>query len=160
MSLTKADLADYVARQADLTRKAAKEAVDAVFKGIADSLKKGDKAVITGFGTFSVRKRAPRPGRNPQTGASIQIAARKTPGFTAGKTLKRSIRQKSLRARRSEYSIRQRADGHERSRVLQKKNRLLGQPIFLILKTQVLCEKFVRYTKRYREYLYGPFSRQ
>lgn len=92
MSLTKADLADYVARQADLTRKAAKEAVDAVFKGIADALKKGDKAVITGFGTFSVRKRAPRPGRNPQTGAQIQISARKTPGFTAGKTLKRGVR--------------------------------------------------------------------
>ena len=53
---------------------------------------KGDKAVITGFGTFSVRKRAPRPGRNPQTGAQIQISARKTPGFTAGKTLKRGVR--------------------------------------------------------------------
>jgi len=92
MSLTKADLVDYVSRQADLTRKAAKEAVDAVFKAVADTLKKGDKAVITGFGTFSVRKRAPRPGRNPQTGAKIQISARKTPGFTAGKSLKRLVR--------------------------------------------------------------------
>ncbi|MBI4130683.1 HU family DNA-binding protein [Candidatus Roizmanbacteria bacterium] len=92
MSLTKADLVDYVARQADLTRKAAKDAVDAVFKGVADTLKKGDKAVITGFGTFSVRKRAPRTGRNPQTGQAIKITARKTPGFTAGKTLKRSVR--------------------------------------------------------------------
>lgn len=92
MSMTKADLVDYVARKADLTRKAAKDAVDAVFDGIRDTLKKGDKAVITGFGTFSVRKRAPRTGRNPQTGAAIKITARKTPGFTAGKTLKRAVR--------------------------------------------------------------------
>ena len=90
--MTKADLVDHVARQADLTHKAAKEAVDAVFKSIADTLKKGEKSVITGFGTFSVRKRAARTGRNPQTGASIKIAARKTPGFTAGKTLKRAVR--------------------------------------------------------------------
>lgn len=92
MSLTKADLVDYVARKANLTRKAAKDAVDAVFKGLTETLKKGEKAVITGFGTFSVRKRAPRPGRNPHTGAQIQITARKTPGFTAGKTLKRAVR--------------------------------------------------------------------
>jgi DNA-binding protein HU-beta len=92
MSMTKADLVDYVAKRADLTRKASKDAVDATFKGIADALKKGEKAVITGFGTFSVRKRAARTGRNPQTGAAIKITARKTPGFTAGKTLKRSVR--------------------------------------------------------------------
>jgi DNA-binding protein HU-beta len=92
MSMTKADLVDHVARKAHLTRKASKDAVDAMFEGIANALKKGDKAVITGFGTFSVRKRAPRPGRNPQTGAQIHITARKTPGFTAGKTLKRSVR--------------------------------------------------------------------
>jgi len=90
--MTKADLVDHVAKQADLTSKAAKESVDAVFKAIADTLKRGEKAVVTGFGTFSVRKRAPRTGRNPQTGAAIKIAARKTPGFTAGKTLKRAIR--------------------------------------------------------------------
>lgn len=90
--MTKADLVEHVAKQADLTNKAAKEAVDAVFKAIADALKRGEKAVVTGFGTFSVRKRAPRTGRNPQTGASIKIPARKTPGFTAGKTLKRAIR--------------------------------------------------------------------
>jgi nucleoid DNA-binding protein len=90
--MTKAELVDYVAAKANLTRKASKDAVDAVFKGITETLKKGDKAVITGFGTFSVRKRAPRPGRNPQTGATIQITARKTPGFTAGKTLKRIVR--------------------------------------------------------------------
>lgn len=90
--MTKADLVDYVARQADLTNKAAREAVDTVFKAVTDTLKRGEKAVVTGFGTFSVRKRASRTGRNPQTGASIQIPARKTPGFTAGKALKRAVR--------------------------------------------------------------------
>ena len=90
--MTKADLVEIVAQKADLTRKAAKEAVDAVFDSVAASLKKGDKAVITGFGTFSVRKRAARTGRNPQTGKAIKITARKTPGFTAGKTLKRAVR--------------------------------------------------------------------
>jgi len=55
-------------------------------------LKKGEKVVITGFGTFSVRNREERPGRNPKTGEKITIAARKAPGFTPGKTLKRAIR--------------------------------------------------------------------
>ena len=90
--MTKADLIVYVAKKVSLTNKAAKEAVTAVFGGIADTLKKGDKAVITGFGTFSVRSRAARKGRNPQTGAAIDIPARKTPGFTAGKALKKVVR--------------------------------------------------------------------
>lgn len=90
--MTKADLVNHVAHQADLTHKAAKDAVDAVFKAVSDALKRGEKAVITGFGTFSVRKRVARTGRNPQTGSALQIPARKTPGFTAGKTLKRAVR--------------------------------------------------------------------
>jgi DNA-binding protein HU-beta len=55
-------------------------------------MKKGDKVVVTGFGTFMVRSRKARTGRNPQTGKPIQIPARKTPGFTAGKALKKSVR--------------------------------------------------------------------
>lgn len=90
--MTKADLIAYVAKKVNLTNKAAKEAVAAVFGAVADSLKKGEKVVVTGFGTFSVRSRAARKGRNPQTGAAINIAARKTPGFTAGKALKKVIR--------------------------------------------------------------------
>lgn len=90
--MTKADLIEYVAKKVSLTNKAAKEAVVAVFGAIADSLKKGDKVVVTGFGTFSVRSRAARKGRNPQTGAAINIPARKTPGFTAGKALKKVVR--------------------------------------------------------------------
>ncbi len=90
--MTKADLVDLVAKKASLTNKAAKESLQAVLDAIRDALKRGEKVVVTGFGTFSVRQRAARTGRNPQTGASIQIPARKTPGFTAGKALKKALR--------------------------------------------------------------------
>ncbi len=90
--MTKADLIEYVAKKVNLTNKAAREAVVAVFGGVSDALKKGERVVITGFGTFSVRSRAARKGRNPQTGAAIDIPARKTPGFTAGKALKKVVR--------------------------------------------------------------------
>lgn len=90
--MTKADLVAQVAKKAEITAKAAKEAVVAVFSTITDALKRGEKVVVTGFGTFMVRKRAARKGRNPQTGAEIQIPATKTPGFTAGKSLKRMVK--------------------------------------------------------------------
>jgi len=89
--MTKADLVELVAKRASLTNKAAREAVQSMLDGVRDALKRGEKVVITGFGTFSVRNRAARKGRNPQTGAVIDIPAKKTPGFTAGKTLKREI---------------------------------------------------------------------
>lgn len=91
--MTKSDLIEYVAKKTKLTKKASQEAVDAFLGGIVDALKRGEKAVVTGFGTFSVRRRAARKGRNPQTGAPIKIPAKKTPGFTAGKTFKRLIRR-------------------------------------------------------------------
>lgn len=90
--MTKADLIEVVAKKANLTAKASREAVSAVFASVTDSLKKGDKVVVTGFGTFMVRSRKARAGRNPQTGATINIPARKTPGFTAGKALKKVVR--------------------------------------------------------------------
>ena len=90
--MTKRDLVELVSKKANLTSKAARESVQAMLNGIRDSLKRGEKVVITGFGTFSVRKRAERPGRNPKTGEKITIAARKAPGFTPGKTLKKVVR--------------------------------------------------------------------
>jgi len=90
--MTKADLVAQVAKKAGLTAKAAKDAVSVIFGAMTDALKRGEKVVVTGFGTFMVRKRAARKGRNPQTGAEIQIPATKTPGFTAGKTLKRLVK--------------------------------------------------------------------
>jgi len=90
--MTKNELVEKVSKKVGLTKKAAFEAVNAVFGNIRDSLAKGDKVVVSGFGTFKVRLRATRPGRNPQTGTSIKIAGHKLPGFTAGKTLKRLIK--------------------------------------------------------------------
>jgi len=90
--MTKADLVAQVAKKAGLTAKAAKDAVNVIFGTMTDALKRGEKVVVTGFGTFMVRRRASRKGRNPQTGAEIQIPATKTPGFTAGKTLKRIVK--------------------------------------------------------------------
>lgn len=90
--MTKKDLVDVVGRKASLTNKAAREAVQAALDAIRDALKRGEKVVLTGFGTFSVRSRAARKGRNPRTGDVINITARKTPGFTAGKALKRVVR--------------------------------------------------------------------
>lgn len=90
--MTKADLVAQVSKKAGLTSKAAKDAVNTVFSSITAAMKRGEKVVVTGFGTFMVRRRAARKGRNPQTGAEIQIPATKTPGFTAGKSLKRMIK--------------------------------------------------------------------
>lgn len=90
--MTKNELAEKVAKKIGLTRKASFEAVNAVFGLIRESLAKGDKVVVTGFGTFKVRTRKTRKGRNPQTGSDIQIAGHKLPGFTAGKTLRRLIK--------------------------------------------------------------------
>lgn len=90
--MTKKDLIELVAKKANLTNKAARDSVQAFLNAIRDSLKRGEKVVITGFGTFSIRHRAVRVGRNPKTGESITIAARKAPGFTPGKTLKKVVR--------------------------------------------------------------------
>ncbi len=90
--MTKKELVERVAKKVGLTRKSSEQAVNSIFAIIRESMVKGDKVVITGFGTFKVRKRATRAGRNPQTGSSIKIAGHKLPGFTAGKTLKRLIK--------------------------------------------------------------------
>ena len=90
--MTKNELVERVAKKVGLTKKAAFESVNAVFGNIRDALSKGDKVVVSGFGTFKIRQRATRTGRNPQTGSSIKIAGHKLPGFTAGKALKRFIK--------------------------------------------------------------------
>ena len=90
--MTKKDLIVLVAKKANLTNKASGDAVSAMLNGVRDSLKRGEKVVITGFGTFSIRNRSERPGRNPKTGEKIILAARRAPGFTPGKTLKKAVR--------------------------------------------------------------------
>ena len=90
--MTKRELIEIVAKKANLTNKASRDAVQGIIGSIRDALKRGEKVVITGFGTFSVRQRVERVGRNPKTGEKITIAARKAPGFTPGKTLKKVVR--------------------------------------------------------------------
>ncbi len=89
--MNKGELIDAVAEATGDSKAAASAAVDAVLNAITDALKKGDKVQISGFGTFEVRQRAARTGRNPQTGATIQIAASKSPAFKAGKALKDAV---------------------------------------------------------------------
>jgi DNA-binding protein HU-beta len=89
--MNKAELIEAVAEAADLNKAAATRAVDAMLTGIADALKKGEQVALVGFGTFEVRERAARAGRNPQTGETINIKASKAPAFKAGKALKDAV---------------------------------------------------------------------
>lgn len=90
--MTKKDLIDVVSKKANLTNKASRDSVQAMLNAVRDSLKSGEKVVITGFGTFSIRKRMARTGRNPKTGEKMNIPARRAPGFTPGKTLKKAVK--------------------------------------------------------------------
>ena len=90
--MNKSDLVDAVASKADMSKAEAGRAVDAVLGSVGDALGNGDSVSLVGFGTFSVRHRAARMGRNPQTGASMHIAASKVPGFKAGKALKDKVK--------------------------------------------------------------------
>jgi DNA-binding protein HU-beta len=89
--MNKAEFTAAVAEESEQTKVDAAKAVDAVIKVIEAALKKGDSVSIVGFGTFTVRKRAARTGRNPRTGATIKIKASKVPAFKAGKALKDAL---------------------------------------------------------------------
>ena len=90
--MNKSELIDAVAASADLPKAAAGRAIDAMIDAITDSLKKDDPVVLVGFGTFVTKNRAARTGRNPQTGAPIQIKAAKVPKFKPGKALKDALK--------------------------------------------------------------------
>ena len=89
--MNKAELIEAVAAAADLPKAAAGRAIDAMVESVTGALASGDQVVLVGFGTFAVKDRAPRTGRNPQTGEPIQIAAAKVPSFKAGKALKDAV---------------------------------------------------------------------
>ena len=89
--MNKAELIDALADSAELSKASAARALDSVIEIVTKALKKGDSVTLVGFGTFSVRKRAARTGRNPRTGETIKIKASKVPGFKAGKALKDAI---------------------------------------------------------------------
>ncbi len=90
--MNKSELVDTMAEAADIPKTAAAKALDGLFEAITSALKNGDTVSIIGFGNFTVKERAARTGRNPQTGATIQIAASKSPSFKAGKALKDAIK--------------------------------------------------------------------
>lgn len=91
--MNKSELVKGVAERADLSRKDATDAVDAVFSAITEALSKDEKVQLVGFGSFEVRSRAERKGRNPQTGDEIKIPATLIPAFRPGKTLKDAIKK-------------------------------------------------------------------
>ena len=89
--MNKSELIDAIAETADISKAAAGRALDGFVGGVTEALKNGDQVSLIGFGTFSVKDRAARTGRNPQTGQTIEIAASKIPGFKAGKALKDAV---------------------------------------------------------------------
>ncbi len=89
--MNKSELIDAIAASADIPKAAAGRALDAMIESIGGALKDGDQVALVGFGTFQVKERAARTGRNPQTGEPIQIKAAKVPGFKAGKALKDAV---------------------------------------------------------------------
>ena len=90
--MNKAELTARVARDTRMTKVRAARVIDSLLEHVMKSLKKGERASLVGFGTFTVTRRRARTGRNPQTGTPIQIPARRVVRFTAGKTLKSEIR--------------------------------------------------------------------
>lgn len=86
------DLVNHVANSVSLSKKQAGDALSAVIDGITKALKKGNKVTLVGFGTFSVKKRKARKGRNPQTGEPIRIGAKRVVSFKAGQGLKKTVK--------------------------------------------------------------------
>jgi integration host factor subunit beta len=95
-SMTKAELVEEVSRVSDLTKKHSEVIVDTVFKSIIDALHRGEKIELRGFGSFRLRKREPRKGRNPKTGDKVDVPPKKVPYFKPGKELKELINRESV----------------------------------------------------------------
>ena len=92
--MNKAELVSAIAEKTNTTKKSTEESLDALVEVITNTLAKGDKVQLLGFGSFEVRKRAARKGRNPQTKEEIKIPASKAPAFKAGKALKDAVNKK------------------------------------------------------------------
>ncbi len=90
--MTKAELIEKMAKDADVSKAAAGKALDSLIEGILKSVKKGNKVALVGFGTFALSKRKARKGRNPRTGETISIKAAKVPKFSAGKAFKDAVK--------------------------------------------------------------------
>jgi nucleoid DNA-binding protein len=99
--MTKADLVDTVASESEITKRLASHIVELILEEITSALQKGDRVALTPFGSFVVRSRKAREGRNPKTGEKIKIAARKVPAFVAGRSLREAVdgRKRKKKAR-------------------------------------------------------------
>ena len=98
--MNKSELVDSIAQSAGLTKEQAAKAVNAFTQSVQGALQRGDDVVLVGFGTFSVKERKARTGRNPKTGEEIQIAASKVPSFKAGKGLKDAVNVQPKKAKK------------------------------------------------------------
>lgn len=96
--MTKADLINAIAEKADITKTKASEALNAMLSGITETLAEGEQVSLPGFGTFLLRRREARTGRNPQTGEIMQIKAANIPAFKAGKNLKDAVQEAEITA--------------------------------------------------------------
>ena len=105
-SMTKAELVEEVSRVSDLTKKHSEVIVDTVFQSIIDALHRGEKIELRGFGSFRLRKREPRKGRNPKTGDKVDVPPKKVPYFKPGKELKELINQEAGACDRADRRMR------------------------------------------------------
>lgn len=96
--MNKSELIDAIAEQSGLTKADSTKALNAFIDSVSGAMKRGDDVVLVGFGTFSVKERAARTGRNPKTGEALQIAASKVPSFKAGKGLKDAVNEPKAKA--------------------------------------------------------------
>ena len=102
--MNKADLVAKVAEKSGVTKKDAEKAVAGIFAAVQEALAAGDRVQVLGFGTFEVKERAARIGRNPQTGEELQIAASKNPSFKPGKALKEAVNVKPAKGKKKAKS--------------------------------------------------------
>ena len=102
--MNKADLVPKAAEKSGVTKKDAEKAVAGIFAAVQEALAAGDKVQVLGFGTFEVKERAARTGRNPQTGEELQIAASKNPSFKPGKALKEAVNVKPAKGKKKAKS--------------------------------------------------------
>ncbi|HEY9766294.1 MAG TPA: HU family DNA-binding protein [Chroococcales cyanobacterium] len=102
--MNKEELIKQISTKAKVSQKEAGECLNATIDAISNALAKGDKITLVGFGTFQVRQRAAREGRNPRTGEVLKIPAKKSPVWTAGKTLKERVEAKKVKAAASKKS--------------------------------------------------------
>lgn len=104
MALTKAELADHLFQNLGLSKREAREVIDAFFEEIIESLERGENVKLSGFGNFKLRNKKARPGRNPKTGNEVEISARRVVTFRAGQKLRAKVEQYAGRTNQKDIS--------------------------------------------------------